>query len=312
MLKIRYIGSILIVLLGVHYFYQKSDELKQLMNLTLFQIGTAFTAIILYNLITGVKYKTIFSVFKIKLSIKEWFGLTQVMLFFNQVFFYIGTVANAYYLKKHYRLSYSKFIIATTAIKLVDLFVVALISLTFSLIFFIIFEINLYAILLFCFVLTILILLFFSKSIKTRGLELRFCKKLLGIIELWNEYKQNKSAIITLILLTLIAIPILGIRYYIAFNIVNNPISIFECIIISLVVTTASFVNIVPGNIGIRETVVGFLAYYMDHNFEYGVIATTLDRILSAISVGVLAFIFFHVLHMKGYPRQSTVISDSL
>ncbi|MBT73920.1 MAG: hypothetical protein CMQ15_18115, partial [Gammaproteobacteria bacterium] len=66
----------------------------------------------------------------------------------------------------------------------------------------------------------------------------------------------------------------------------NNPISIFECIILSLVVTTASFVNIVPGNIGIREAVVGFLAYYMDHNFEYGVIATTLDRILSAISVG--------------------------
>jgi hypothetical protein len=43
----------------------------------------------------------------------------------------------------------------------------------------------------------------------------------------------------------------------------------------------------------------------MDHNFEYGVIATTLDRILSAIYVGVLAFIFFHVLHMKGYPRQA-------
>ena len=204
MLKIRYIGSILIVLLGVHYFYQKSDELKQLMNLTLFQIGTAFTAIILYNLITGVKYKTIFSVFKIKLSIKEWFGLTQVMLFFNQVFFYIGTVANAYYLKKHYRLSYSKFIIATTAIKLVDLFVVALISLTFSLIFFIIFEINLYGILLFCFVPTILILLFFSKSIQTRGLESRFFKKLLEIIELWNEYKQNKSAIITVVLLRLL------------------------------------------------------------------------------------------------------------
>jgi hypothetical protein len=149
MLKIRYIGSILIVLLGVHYFYQKSDELKQLMNLTLFQISAAFTAIILYNLITGVKYKIIFSAFKIKLSIKEWFGLTQVMLFFNLIFFYIGTVTNAHYLKKHYRLSYSKFIVAMTAQKLADLFAVALICLPFSLIFFIIFEINLYGILLF-------------------------------------------------------------------------------------------------------------------------------------------------------------------
>jgi uncharacterized protein (TIRG00374 family) len=152
---------------------------------------------------------------------------------------------------------------------------------------------------------TILILLFFSKSIQTRGLESRFFKKLLEIIELWNEYKQNKSAIITVILLALIAIPIFGLRYYIAFNILNNPISFFECIILSLAVSIASFVNIVPGNIGIREMVVGFSAYYMDHNFEYGVIATTLDRILAAISAGVLAFIFFHVLHMKGYPRQS-------
>ncbi len=305
MLKIRYIGSILIVLLGVHYFYQKSDELKQLMNLTLFQISAAFTAIILYNLIIGVKFKVIFSASKIKLSIKEWFGLTQVMLFFNLIFFYIGTATSAYYLKKHYRLSYSKFIVAMTAQKLADLFAVALISLPFSLIFFINFETNLYAVLLFCFVLTILIFLFFSKSIKTRGLESRFFKKLLEIIELWNEYKQNKSAIITVILLALISIPILGMRYYIAFDILNNPISIFECIILSLVVSIASFVKIVPGNIGIRETVVGFSAYYMDHNFEYGVIATTLDRILSAIYVGVLAFIFFHVLHMKGYPRQA-------
>jgi uncharacterized membrane protein YbhN (UPF0104 family) len=275
------------------------------MNLTLFQISAAFTAIILYNLITGVKYKIIFSAFKIKLSIKEWFGLTQVMLFFNLIFFYIGTVTNAHYLKKHYRLSYSKFIVAMTAQKLADLFAVALICLPFSLIFFIIFEINLYGILLFCFVPTILILLFFSKSIQTRGLESRFFKKLLEIIELWNEYKQNKSAIITVILLALIAIPIFGLRYYIAFNILNNPISFFECIILSLAVSIASFVNIVPGNIGIREMVVGFSAYYMDHNFEYGVIATTLDRILAAISAGVLAFIFFHVLHMKGYPRQS-------
>lgn len=303
--NIRYIGLILIIALGVYYFYWKGNELSQLKYLTLTQIGTASIAILLYQFIGGVKYKIIFSAFQIKLSIKEWFGLPQVIKLFNLLFFKSGTISNAYYLKKHHQLSYSRFIVAMSVQKILDLFVVVSIGFIFSLVFFIYFEINFYIVLIFCFLLTVILCFFFYPPIHMEKRESRILKKISEIIESWNEYKQNKPVILKVVLLEIIAVPVLGLRYYIAFNILNNPVSIAECVIFSVVVSATGFVSIIPGNIGIKETIVGLSAYYMDYSFEYGVIATALDRVISTVWTGIFGFIFFHLLHLKGYSKKN-------
>lgn len=303
MSKIRYVGSILIVLLGVYYFYQKSDELKQLMNLTLFQISAASVFVILYFLIIGEKYKSIFSAFQVKLSTKEWLGLPQVIMLFNLILFKSGTIANAYYLKKHHQLSYSRFIVGMGSQKLLDFFAVSLVGFIFSLSLFVFLKINFYLVLFFCILLLALIFLFLTPFINNKKYDSRVIKKVIEIIGLWNEFKQNKAIIVKVIVLEIIAIFILGMRYYVAFNILNNPVGIFDCVIISIFVSITGYVSILPGNIGIREIVVGLSAYYLDYSFDYGVIAATLDRIIATIWVGFFGFVFFHLLHMKGYSK---------
>ena len=303
MSKIRYVGSILIVLLGVYYFYQKSDELKQLMNLTLFQISAASVFVILYFLIIGEKYKSIFSAFQVKLSTKEWLGLPQVIMLFNLILFKSGTIANAYYLKKHHQLSYSRFIVGMGSQKLLDFFAVSLVGFIFSLSLFVFLKINFYLVLFFCILLLALIFLFLTPFINNKKYDSRVIKKVIEIIGLCNEFKQNKAIIVKVIVLEIIAIFILGMRYYVAFNILNNPVGIFDCVIISIFVSITGYVSILPGNIGIREIVVGLSAHYLDYSFDYGVIAATLDRIIATIWVGFFGFVFFHLLHMKGYSK---------
>jgi len=306
MLKIRYAGYVLIIIFGVQYFYEKSAELSQLKNLTLTQIGAASVAVFLTQLITGRKYKTLFSVLKIKLTPREWFGLPQVTAFLNLLFFKSGTVTNAYFLKKHHEVSYSRFIAAMSVQKILDFFVAIFFGFMISLFIFSFFEIDFYVVLVFCLMLAALLCFFFYPPIHIKKWKSHILNKIYKIIEASNEYKQNKPVMFKIILLQMIAIPILGIRYYIAFNILNNPVSIAECVIISVVVSVTGLVSIIPGNIGIRETIVGMSAYYMDYSFDYGVFATTLDRIIATAWAGFWGLIFFHLLHLKGYSKKNT------
>tara|TARA_B100001964_G_scaffold244050_1_gene324026 strand:+ start:2372 stop:3325 length:954 start_codon:yes stop_codon:yes gene_type:complete len=312
MSKIRYIGLVLLVALGSYYFYHKSNELKQLMDLTLAQIGTASVFIMLSFLIIGKKYKSILSAFQVNLSAKEWLGLPQVIMLFNLILFKSGTIANAYYLKKHHRLSYSRFIVGMSSQKLLEFFAVSFVGFIFSLSLFIFLQINFYVVLIFCVLLLALLFLFLIPFVNNKKYDSRIIKKIIEVVELWNEFKQNKTIIIEVIALEIIAIFILGMRYYVAFNILNNPVGIIDCVIISIFVSITGYVSILPGNIGIREIVVGLSAYSLDYSFDYGVIATTLDRIIATIWFGIFGFIFFHSLHMKGYSKQSEIISDNL
>jgi uncharacterized protein (TIRG00374 family) len=104
----------------------------------------------------------------------------------------------------------------------------------------------------------------------------------------------------------------IGFRFYIAFNILGYSMDFISCMIMTIIFLLAEFIGIVPGGIGLREVAVGLAASYMDYNFDYGVIATSLDRILSTFWFGIFGFIYFHFLHMKEYVKDPSVISDSV
>lgn len=309
--RIRYLLLIFVLILGGHYFYQKSHELKQLLNLTLLQVCVASLVVLLYLFILGWKYKVIINAFQIKLSIKEWFGLPQVVMLFNLLFFKSGTILNAHYLKKHRQLSYSKFIVGMSAQKLLNLFAVACTGFIFSGVFFVFQKADFYIVLFFFFMLVALLVLFFIPSNKMPRFKYGILEKIAKVVELWDDYKQNRSVIVEVIILEIASILILGLRYYVAFKILNSPISIPECLAISIIVSIIGLVSIIPGNIGIRETIVGISSYYMNYSFDYAIIATTLDRVVTTAWVGILGFIFFHLLHLKEYPKDAETISNA-
>ena len=303
----RYVVGIVVLTYGVYYLSGKTNEMNQLKNLTFFQISAASTAVLAYLFITGIKYQVLLSTYKIELSFKEWFGLAQIIKFFNMLFLKSGTVAAAYYLKSQHQLSYFRFIVAMAVHKLISLFTVVLLSLLISLIYFIYFGLHFYVVIFFSFLLATLIGLFYFPYYEKKEMNSFLFKKIREAYDFWNEYKKDTPVVIKVILLDVAAIPALGLRYYVAFKILDSPVSILECIIFSLVVSISGVVSIIPGNIGIREALVGFSTYYMDYGFDYGVLATALDRIIATIWISLLGTIYFHTLHLKGYSKKEQV-----
>tara|TARA_B100002003_G_scaffold213796_1_gene211703 strand:+ start:2255 stop:3199 length:945 start_codon:yes stop_codon:yes gene_type:complete len=309
--RVAWLTAIIIIIIGVYYFFQKGQELIRLKNLSLSQACMAFTVIMIYNLISGRKFKLLFEAYKIRLTIKEWFGLPQVVYLFDLLFFKSGLMVSAYYLKKNLHLSYSRYLVAMSALKISDLFAATFMGLIYSFALFIFYGIKFYVVLIFVVllaVLTVFVKLSFLLPIKEKELKSGALKKVIEITKLWNEYKRNTITIVKLILLSFIAIPMYGVRYYVAFHILNYQVSIFECIMISIIIHITGFISIIPGNIGIRETVVGILSYFMGYNFDYGIIAATVDRIFSTLFFVFFGIIFFNVLHLKGYSRNHSTI----
>jgi uncharacterized membrane protein YbhN (UPF0104 family) len=79
----------------------------------------------------------------------------------------------------------------------------------------------------------------------------------------------------------------------------------------SLVVSLSGFIGLVPAGIGIREIAVGLSAGYMNYSFDYGIIATSFDRILATIWFSIFGFIYFHVLHLKMQHKENKIICES-
>jgi len=71
----------------------------------------------------------------------------------------------------------------------------------------------------------------------------------------------------------------------------------------------------VPGNIGVREATVGVALTYLGSDFNFGVFATTLDRIIAMFWVGILGsfcFSYFIVNPFKNLkaPNRESNSSD--
>jgi len=305
--KIQAILTLVILGFGAYYFSKKGEELKQLADISSWQVAAASLIIISNFHIAAVKFKILFKTFKVDLSFKEWWGLPMVRKLGNLLFLKSGTISTAYYLKNNHLLSYPRYVIALTAERVVDIFTFSSLGLLFSLGLFFYKSMEPYIIIFFGAAwLVVTFVLVFSFPIPDR--DNRFIQLIRKTLAIWNDFKSNRAVIASFFLLEFLKVIALGARYYIAFNILNQDVALFECFVMSLMSKLSMMINLVPGGIGVQETVVGLSAAYFSHSFDYGVIATALDRLLSTIWFMVLGFICFNVLQLKDYRKEMEIL----
>ncbi len=297
--KIKIVFLLIIIAAACYYFSNKSKEFEQLANLTWSQIALVSLAVMGSFLLTGIVFRNLFDSFDLKLSLKEWIGLPLVLRLGNLLFFKSGTVSNAYYLKSRHSLTYPKFIVALGSLKILELYALNLMAFIISLIFYINGSLSPYIIFILLFLILVISVLLFSAPFSIAKWKIPFQEKISKALEIWFNFKSNKSPIVLLILLMALLNVLVGLRFYVAFSILNHPISITDAIGISIMVSLTGLVSIVPGNIGIREGVAGVCALYLQHDFDYGVIAIALDRVVATAWTILLGIIFFQLLHMK-------------
>jgi len=307
---VRQVLFALVWILAIFYFLEKGPEFKKLVDLSLRQIILASGVMLVSYCINAQKFRTIFQAFKIHLSLFEWLGISQVMRMGNMIFFKSGTVTVAYFLKSFHQLSYSTFIVALTAEKILDLYMIVGMMLLYSLGLFFFQDLD--------FGFVVLSGIFFSGLnyflFKPISWKLKWTSRPFQLIQktldTWKDFQKTTRAITLILFWKILHMVSVGGRLYIAFIMLNQPITFFECVVISGAIRLAGWVGIVPGNLGIREVTVGLTASFLGNNFDHGLFAATIDRILETIWTFLLGMFYYHYLSMKKYKQGTEIATD--
>lgn len=81
---------------------------------------------------------------------------------------------------------------------------------------------------------------------------------------------------------------LLAIRYWLAFQMVSQNITIGDAILFSSATILTQLVSIAPGGLGVREAIVGIIATTLGFDTTVSVIAVGIDRLISTIPILIL------------------------
>ena len=106
----NFIISIIFVGIFIYLIYRLKIEFYSIKEISFLQFFLLFTLSLLAIATNGSKLKNIVSVLGIRLSAREWFGLSSLNTTLNNVFFKAGSLATSNYLKRKYDFPYMSFV----------------------------------------------------------------------------------------------------------------------------------------------------------------------------------------------------------
>jgi uncharacterized membrane protein YbhN (UPF0104 family) len=119
---------------------------------------------------------------------------------------------------------------------------------------------------------------------------------------IWNDFSSGfgamrKRPVVTMQVLALILIQLLlaAWRFSLTLGAVGAEAPATLLIVLAPATTLSSFVSVVPGNLGIREALMGYITLATGFEFNSGLFAGTLDRavlLCLAFSLGSLSFFY--------------------
>jgi len=290
---------ITIAVLGffVYYFINnKEDFLKVLSVPILPLVGIIISYSIIFYL-NGVFIKVILKTFKKKISLIEAFYVSVISSLGN---YFLpmrgGAVIRSVYLKKNFEFPYEYFVSTLYGYYIIVFLVNAFIGLISLVVISIKYDVTSIPLYLFfggLFV-VMLVLSFMKFPIKKiKGSKNKIIDKVLGVIknilEGWNMIVENKRLLLSLIVITLIAL-VAGIAlFHFEFRALNIDVSIMNVILYNCLSGLSLLVSITPGSLGIREGIFSITSDILGINNEQIMQLALLDR---GIIVIVLVMLF--------------------
>jgi uncharacterized protein (TIRG00374 family) len=294
--------SIFIVILGICYLYKYQDQLSLLKSVNLL----SFFLLLVYGffsyLIIALAFKYQIRIFNIKLPFREWFGLTATNTMYN---YFLpargGFLARAYYLKKKYGFEYSKYISLLSGALLIG-FLISSFSAVMSLIMIFFIYGAVYVQLLYLslalFIGTFMGILIFwflpTNFIKypSRRLTDFFFNIIKGL-----QYFQNSKKTLALVMsIHFVTILFFGLRLYFAFLALGVEVNFLYIVVVQSLVAFTMVVSLTPGNLGIKEGIIGMLATMMDIPLSDAIMAAAIDRSVAMVIVFIFGGIYHFVL----------------
>jgi uncharacterized membrane protein YbhN (UPF0104 family) len=271
--------TILAVFLGRNYHYIAGSY--GVRPLTVFAIA-ALSAVML--LLLSLANRALFGNIGVKAGRYDWFRLVTVSAFINLLPLSAGLAAKAVYLKRVYRIPYRSF--ALGQIGLFTLFMSTSGVLGFSSLV-LAYPAHLSgpigpAFALMCFA----AILLFPPEILLRRLQARLPGNAVEQMEGMRKAIKTVPVIHGANLLAAAAV------LKLSFDTGPAEVSFAACVVFCSAGILTRFVSLTPGALGIREFMIGGLAYLVGFEFKDAVIASTLSRVIEVVVICVLGSLF--------------------
>ena len=141
-----------------------------------------------------------------------------------------------------------------------------------------------------------LILLYGKKTILK---ILPFKKRTLPVMEAFYILIEYRFLIIKCIFWFLLNNFVAAVRFAIVFKALGGNIGVFSSLLYDALYTASSYICIIPSNIGLGESMIGYANNMLGQNFEIGVAATLIYRVAGIISYFVGAVIMIGIMQLR-------------
>lgn len=282
------------------FMYDQRDKLHLIRNISAWNVAVLFVLTYFFILCNAYIFKVTVGFFNIRLKYKHWFGITAVNTMYNYILPFKGGLAlRGIYLKKNYKLKYAKYLSLIAGNFLVIFLVSAVIGSIVGTMLYLqggISKPYYFTILagLAATILTGLAMFFGSEYRFARETKpYRVANQMLEGLSYFKHYPVG----ITLVLLTQAVLVIsMAYKLQIIFSALEIEASFSELIFIQALVIFSRLISITPGNIGIREGVVGLSAAILGMDGETALLAALIERIITVVFVLIFGAVYSKLL----------------
>ena len=297
----KFISVLFLVFIAIFFYYiiSKLPNLNILFNFSwslIYLIGVLFFIILLLR---GFINYYFFVSFNIYLSLNESIGLAAVNTLANQLPFIGGLIAKGLYLKRIHQLNYLSFLSSNIPLYVLFISLNGFIGLFIIFYWHFIDNINI-SFLLFLFYILMsfsFIVVFFP--IKAGYFPKKTKKYILKIINGWTIFSGKPLLVGRILLLQGIITCLFAARFWLSFRSLSHNISFIQCIFLASATVLSRIINIIPGNIGIREAIIASLSSSLGFNPGISIIAVGIDRIITTIFMFLIGSIYTFILSYK-------------
>jgi uncharacterized membrane protein YbhN (UPF0104 family) len=303
----HYVGKLLPLLISLGlligftvFLKRNAVEFRSLLDVSAPRIFLLITLILATHIGNGAMNQALYRALGAPIGLRESIGLSVVNNLANFLPFAGGMMAKGVYLKRRYGLSYSNFISATLALFAIMVAASGLMGLL-TLLVMELSEDNAPWILVAGFAaMTVVMLAFFvphTIGVLPSGVKEKIAQLLSG----WRVIGSEPLLLMVLLLYQFLALLLTAGRYWAAFRLMSQPVSVFDCILFAAASTLTQLVTITPDGLGIREAIVGGVASLLGFDIGVSIVAVTIDRLVStALTLAIGSAASYHLSRRLG------------
>jgi uncharacterized membrane protein YbhN (UPF0104 family) len=287
---------VLVVVAIAWYVLSRPDLLGALKQVSVWAAVYLLATRFLFLGLNGLVLRDFVARFEVRLTPKEWFGLSVMTTMGN----YItplsgGMVARAAYLKHEHKLPYAQFATLLASSYLVSFWVVGIVGAAALLVsgtgiqpywemfvFFVTVTLSI----------TALVLL----PVVELSWENRVARAVNASLEGWKLVRSDGSLLVRLVILTLLNLFLNGASLWVAYYSLSSQIPFGTALLIGLLTSFSLLIRITPGNLGIQEAVVSLSSGLLGTGADEGLLAALLLRAATLVWAFTLGPVFAFLL----------------